>query len=110
MLPSSAWLQPEVTSVGRLPMHSVPRPHHLLLDGTWRFQLLDRADAEPGSVWREITVPGCWTMQDTVDVPQYTNVIMPFDGRPPDVPSANPTGIYERTFDAPQDWVGRRCV
>src|SRR5690242_18395030 len=110
MLQDSAWLQPELTAIGRLPMHSVPHPERILLDGTWRFQLLDRAGAEPGSDWREIVVPGCWTMQDTGDLPQYTNVVMPFDGRPPDVPLTNPTGIYERRFEAPRDWAGRRIV
>ena len=110
MLQETAWLQPEVTSIGRLPMHSVPHPEHMLLDGTWRFQLLDRADEEPASQWREIVVPGCWTMQDTGDLPHYTNVVMPFQGRPPEVPGSNPTGIYERTFEAPLEWAGRRVV
>ena len=36
-------------------------------------------------------------MQDTGDRPQYTNVVMPFPDRPPRVPEANPTGLYERT-------------
>jgi beta-galactosidase len=105
------WLRPELTSIGRLPMHALPHADRTLLDGVWRFQLLDRADAEPSSDnWREITVPGCWTMQDVGDFPQYTNIVMPFDGRPPEVPSINPTGIYERGFDAPHDWSGRRCI
>jgi beta-galactosidase len=106
-----AWLQPELTSIGRLPMHSLSHPDRTVLDGVWRFQLLDRADAEPSSDgWREITVPGCWTMQGVPDFPQYTNIVMPFDGRPPEVPSINPTGIYERSFEAPHDWSGRRCI
>src|ERR1051325_2686385 len=108
---SRAWLQPEVTSVGRLPMHSVPhRDENLVLDGRWRFQLLPRADAEPASDWDEIDVPGCWTMQGFHDLPHYTNVGMPFDLHPPDVPEANPTGVYERTFDVPAEWSGRRIV
>ena len=86
MLLESAWLQPELTAVNRLPMHSVPHQRRLVLDGTWRFQLLNRPDAEPGANWRQIEVPGCWTMQDVGDSPQYTNVVMPFDGRPPEVP------------------------
>jgi beta-galactosidase len=110
MLPVSAWLQPEVTSVGRLPMHSLWHADRLVLDGTWRFQLLRQADAEPTSEWRQIVVPGCWTMQDSGDWPRYTNVVMPFDGRPPHVPLENPTGIYEREFEAPHAWAARRCV
>src|SRR5579859_2978887 len=110
MLAESAWLQPELTAINRLPMHSVPHQPRVVLDGTWRFQLLDRPDAQPSSTWRPIEVPGCWTMQDVGDSPQYTNVVMPFDGRPPDVPLHNPTGVYEREFQVPVDWTGQRCV
>ena len=49
-------------------------------------------------------------MQDTFDKPHYTNVQMPFGGEPPHVPEANPTGIYERTFELPESWAGRRIV
>ena len=35
--------------------------------------------------WRDIEVPGCWTMQDTFDKPHYTNVQMPFAGQPPEI-------------------------
>src|SRR5664279_2649117 len=91
-------------------MHAVPHGDRLELDGTWQFELLDRADGEPTGTWREITVPGAWTMQDTFDKPHYTNVQMPFAGTPPHVPKANPTGIYERTFELPERWAGRRVV
>src|SRR5438874_10412145 len=104
------WQNPEVTAVGRLPMHCLPHPDHLLLDGAWRFQLLPSADAPPSGDWRQIDVPGCWTMQDTSDRPQYTNVVMPFADRPPRVPRANPTGLYERTFEVPTEWSGRRMI
>ena len=92
------WLDPGLIAQGREPMHAIVHAPAIELDGTWRFQLLPRADAEPSGDWREIQVPGCWTMQDTFDLPHYTNVQMPFDGVPPDVPEANPTGIYERDF------------
>ena len=42
--------------------------------------------------WGEITVPGSWAMQDKGDLPQYTNIVMPFPDLPPSVPKANPTG------------------
>ena len=58
-------------------------------------------DAEPGDDWSEISVPGAWTMQGFDDLPHYTNVQMPFPGQPPHVPEANPTGVYERTFELP---------
>jgi beta-galactosidase len=104
------WTTPELTGVGRIPMHSVPHLDRLDLDGTWRFQLLSRPDAEPGRKWRDIEVPGCWTMQDTADKPHYTNIQMPFPGRPPEIPEANPTGVYERTFKVPKAWSGKRVV
>ena len=95
------WADPELTSRGRLPMHAVPHPDRLILDGTWRFQLLHRPGDARGEDWRTIEVPGCWTMQDTWDKPHYTNVQMPWPQRPPEVPSENPTGVYERTFTVP---------
>ncbi len=104
------WTTPELTSLGRLAMNSVPHADRLDLDGTWRFQLLHRADGEPGADWRGITVPGAWTMQGTFDLPWYTNIRMPWDGVSPHVPEENPTGIYERTFDLPAAWQDRRVV
>ena len=71
------WAEPELVSLGRLPMHAVPHAERLSLDGTWRFQLLRSPEDEPGDDWGEIEVPGAWTMQDTWDRPHYTNVRMP---------------------------------
>lgn len=104
------WESPEVTGIGRLPMHSVPHADRVLLDGAWRFQLLPSPDAEPAAAWSEVAVPGCWTMQGFADLPQYTNVVMPFPGLPPTVPAANPTGLYEREVEVPAAWAGRRVV
>ena len=105
------WIEPALTGVGRLPMHSVPHPDRIDLDGTWRFQLLTRPDAATGDSWRDIEVPGCWTRQDTFDLPHYTNVQMPWPGQPPaEIPELNPTGVYERTVDIPAAWAGRRVV
>ncbi|MFL5778772.1 MAG: glycoside hydrolase family 2 TIM barrel-domain containing protein [Chloroflexota bacterium] len=99
-----------MTALDRLPMHSLSHRDRLELDGTWRFQLLFDPEAEPEPSWSEATVPGCWTMQGFDDRPQYTNVQMPWDCRPPDVPERNPTGIYERTFELPERWRDRRIV
>ncbi len=105
------WLDPELTSRGRLPMHAVPHPDRLSLDGEWRFQLLHHpTDEAVAGDWRAISVPGCWTMQDTWDKPHYTNVQMPWPLRPPEVPEENPTGIYERAFSVPEAWAGKRVV
>jgi beta-galactosidase len=92
-------------------MHAVPHEDRLSLDGTWRFQLLRApTDEAVEDAWREIDVPGCWTRQDTWDLPQYTNVQMPFPGLPPELPDANPTGRYLRKFELPDGWAGRRVV
>ena len=108
---SAPWTTPELTSLGRLPMHSVPHLDRLPLDGTWRFQLLRTPDAAPGERWGEAEVPGLWTrMEGTWDLPHYTNVQMPFPGVAPQIPEVNPTGVYERTFTLPAAWAGRRVV
>ena len=104
------WLDPELVARGREPMHAVARAPGLSLDGAWRFELLERPEAEPTGAWREIEVPGCWTRQGTADRPHYTNVQMPFAGEPPHVPEQNPTGVYERDFDLPPEWSGKRVV
>lgn len=104
------WLNPELVSSGRLPMHALAHPDRLLLDGTWDFQLLESPEAEPSGQWRKINVPGAWTMQQTGDLPQYTNIQMPFPQSPPEVPAANPTGVYRRNFEVPNGWAGRRIV
>ncbi len=105
------WADPELTSRGRLPMHAVPHDDRVPLDGTWRFQLLHHpTDQVDDAAWRDIAVPGVWTMQDTWDHPIYTNVQMPFPHRPPATPEENPTGIYERSFEVPGAWSGRRVV
>jgi beta-galactosidase len=106
-----AWTSPEFVALGRLPMHAVPHDDRLLLDGRWAFQLTRSPTTSPvADGWREVAVPGCWTRQDTWDLPQYTNVQMPFPGVPPDLPEVNPTGHYRRTFPLPAGWAGRRIV
>ena len=44
------------------------------------------------------------------DRPIYTNVQMPFRPQPPNVPDANPTGVYRTTVTVPREWRGRRVV
>ncbi len=107
---SAPWNDPQLTGVGRLAMHSVPHTDRLELDGTWRFQFLSRPDVVPGDHWRDITVPGAWTLQGTDDEPHYTNVQMPYPDLPPHVPEMNPTGVHERTFELPRRWKGKRVV
>jgi beta-galactosidase len=113
MLPNY-WTSPETTAVNRLPMLNIEHFEKLSLDGTWRFQLLRKPTDPVKKRWAQIPVPGLWTMQPESDVffdkPIYTNVQMPFDHSPPNVPVENPTGIYERDFDIPASWKGKRIV
>ena len=108
------WMSPETTSVNRLPMLNIEHFEQISLDGTWRFQLLHSPTEKLGKRWASIPVPGLWTMQEPSDVffdkPIYTNTQMPFEEHPPFVPAENPTGIYERDFDVPKSWNGKRIV
>ena len=107
---TAAWTVPELTGLGRVPMHSVPHEERFALDGRWRFQLLEAPDRELDAEWGEADVPGLWTMTGAWDVPHYTNVQMPFPGLPPSVPERNPTGVFERDFELPATWSDRRVV
>jgi beta-galactosidase len=112
-----SWETPELTSLGRLqPTATLERPARLTrtLDGSWQFRLLGSPDEAPKALgrargWETIAVPSLWTMLG-YDIPQYTNVVMPFAEPPPEVPAANPTGVYRRTFSIPSAWAGRRIV
>jgi beta-galactosidase len=107
-------MSPETTSVNRLPMLNIEHFEQISLDGTWRFQLLHSPTENIGKRWASIPVPGLWTMQEPSEVffdkPIYTNTQMPFEEQPPFVPAENPTGVYERDFDVPKSWNGKRIV
>ncbi len=86
------------------------------LDGEWSFRLFDAPESVEWSdlsgataAWSAIEVPGCWTMQG-FDKPIYTNIAMPFGGRPPEVPAENPTGLYRRKVEIPEEWEDHRIV
>ena len=131
------WREPSVTEVGRLPMRSPFSSHadvdaaragstpgqgssswEQSLDGEWRFLGIDRPEDAPidwekqsfsDASWSNVAVPGCFTMQGH-SIPIYTNIEMPFSNLPPDVPDANPTGLYRREFSVPRAWRSRRVV
>ena len=95
-------------------MLNIEHFEQISLDGTWRFQLLHSPTEKIGKRWASIPVPGLWTMQEPSEVffdrPIYTNTQMPFEQQPPFVPQENPTGVYERDFDVPKSWSGKRIV
>jgi beta-galactosidase len=129
------WADPDIVSIGRLPMRPpstaypdlaaaragdrTASPWWRSLDGRWRLRLFDHpddvrpkaiGDTTDGKRWVDADVPGNWTVQGVGDLPQYTNVQMPFDGPPPRLPDRNPTGVYRRAFDVPRRWRGRQIV
>jgi beta-galactosidase len=132
--PLKTFVSPECTSLNRLPMRATLYPYpdaagarrndrnqspwFRLLDGTWRFRMATRpeevtsqdiaADTDRTG-WAQVAVPGNWTLQG-YGAPHYTNVQMPFPDEPPNVPAANPTGIYATSFEVPAAWQGRRVV
>ena len=111
------YLQPQAVSRNRLAMRT-PRyaSEPLSLNGRWKFAYTE----SPSSItmrditgstakWAEIELPGHWTLQGW-DYPHYTNVQMPYGGRPPEIPDRNPTGIHRRLFTVPSAWRDKRIV
>jgi beta-galactosidase len=105
----------------------------LSLNGPWRFRLLPAAPGTLGGMgvlpegeevdgvrspslddsgWDELPVPSHWVLQGDgrYGSPIYTNVQYPFPVDPPNVPDANPTGDYRRSFDLPGDFDGAERV
>ncbi len=99
------------------------------LDGTWDLAMFESLAAVPAGAltadpatdgecevaWSPIEVPGAWTTQrdaagERFVAPHYTNVVMPFDADPPEVPPENPVGVHRRVVSVPRDWSGRRVV
>jgi beta-galactosidase len=96
----------------------VPEPGDGPDPEAWRFRLCPQPRAVPATFrlpdfddgdWTPVEVPGNWTLQG-FDRPHYTNIQMPFPGSPPELPDANPTGLYRRRFRLPDGWSGRRVV
>lgn len=132
-LPLSHILSPDLLALGRLPSRAMLTPYsdedtliagstdwRQTLDGTWRFQLVDRPEYAPtnwtlqdtsAAPWRDIKVPGVWTRQDTGDLPHYANWQMPFScPKPPEIPADNPTGLYRKVFQVTAEDLTRNSV
>jgi beta-galactosidase len=125
------WADPELISHNRLPMRATTQafrnaddarsgsssPWRQLLNGTWsiqRFAHPDLVTAEALSAdtskWSSIEIPGNWTLAGLGDAPHYTNVVMPWKGRPPFLPDELPTAVHRRTFTIPAAWKKRRTI
>jgi len=137
------WENPEINYVNTEPAHAsfTPYPDHIRamnsdaqasplvisLNGKWKFNWVKSPEERPKdfyridydiSQWKEIIVPGNWTMQG-YDVPIYSNVTYPFKkdaprimAEPPEQYTSyinrNPVGSYRRTFTIPAEWKGRQ--
>ncbi len=124
-----AWRWPACHEMNRLPMRSpfvrhrsvaaakagAPSPLEQSLDGDWEFLGLERPEQVTGEMlngnsgrrkWGTMPVPANWTLHG-FGHPHYTNQNMPFPGDPPEVPEANPTGVYRRRFRVSREWRGR---
>lgn len=92
-------------------------PWFLSLNGTWsirRFNDVSEVSASELtcdiSQWNTILVPGNWTLAGLGDEPHYTNVVMPWSGRPPSLPDSVATAVHRTSFTVPQHWEGRRTI
>lgn len=92
-------------------------PYYKLLNGTWNFYYADTYKDLPANIeqpdaniaWKEIKVPGNWEVQG-YGVAIYTNhgyEFKPRNPQPPQLPEANPVGVYQRDIEIPADWDGR---
>ncbi len=131
--PIQPWADPQVVSMNRLPMRTpiVPytdvvtsrsgdctqSPWFKSLDGAWkikRFKDVSQVTASSltsdTTKWSKISVPGNWTLAGLGDLPHYTNVQMPWQGRPPSLPETVATAVHRTSFTIPSTWKKRRTI
>jgi beta-galactosidase/evolved beta-galactosidase subunit alpha len=89
----------------------------MLLNGVWRFALAENVLSCPDGFekiefddrrWDDMPVPSMWQLHGKFGRPHYTNIVYPFPKDPPFVPTENPTGLYRRAFDLPEQWRGMK--
>jgi beta-galactosidase len=122
------WMDPSVTHVNRLDMHTsairyfdqeadarraacqpelAATGNVVTLDAlAWKFQLFTTVETALAAVSLEdaidMHVPSNWMLQPGVDdIPIYTNMKYPFKCLPPILPDENPTGVYQVQFAVP---------
>ena len=90
--------------------------HFLLLSGQWAFRYFDHPLEVPEafphqlmSGWGQISVPSMWQLEGHGKL-QYTDEGFPFPIDVPFVPSANPTGAYQRVFTLGESWSTRQTL
>ncbi len=121
------WDDLRVCEVGKVAPHADVMPMEgqwrMSLNGRWAFKYYENAEAvargkENGAPingkdnslegWGSIEVPGNLELQG-YGVPVYVNMKNEFESNPPHAPRAyNPTGVYVRDVEIPEDWQTRR--
>ncbi len=133
------WQDPEINAVNRAPMHTnyfayesveaaqlgckEQSSNFMSLNGIWRFNWVENADARPANFWttefndkgwKNIPVPGMWELNGYGD-PIYVNVGYAwreqYRNNPPLVPTANNhVGSYRREITIPADWKDKEII
>ncbi|MGN1166895.1 MAG: glycoside hydrolase family 2 TIM barrel-domain containing protein [Lachnospiraceae bacterium] len=117
------WENEELLHIGRRPPHTDFRRNNqdcyqMSLNGNWKFLYLKAPEYSPEGFsdvgycdgeWDDMEVPSCWELKGYGQM-HYTDVWYLFPIHPPFVPSENPSGIYRRTVEVPDEWQGRRNI
>ncbi len=133
------WLDETKNEENRLPMHASfqvypnekeaiqnsweSSEHNLSLNGTWKFKWFEKPADVPMNIaetgfkdtdWDNFKVPANWEVNN-YGFPIYVNIGYEFQHlqapNPPIVPlTYDPTGVYRREVDLPQNWVGKNIV
>lgn len=127
------WADPQIVSLHRLPMRAVQvsfpdvesartdsrdaSPWYVSLNGAWQIaRFEDVNDVPPTALtedamkWACIDVPGNWTLAGLGDLPHYTNVQMPWKGRPPALPPTVATAVHRTSFTLSDGWSERSTI
>ncbi len=133
------WLDETKNEENRLPMHASfyvypnekealknsweSSENNLSLNGLWKFKWFEKPADVPANIespsfkdtdWGNFKVPANWEVNN-FGYPIYVNVGYEFSylqkPNPPIVPlTYDPTGIYRREIDLPQNWSGKNIV
>jgi len=116
--PTYDWLtDPSVFNIGQESPSSfrhqeLDKKNSISLNGEWDFLWTENKNNLPKgfekpyfdtSEWNKIQVPANWELNG-YGVPIYVNDRYPFEKNPPLVPDDNPTGVYKKKVQIPDNW------
>ncbi len=78
----------------------IPENESTSLNGEWNFNFFeyDFEEEYTEKEWKKISIPSCWELCG-YENPNYANVSYPHPVNPPYIPTKNPMGVYERSFE-----------